>query len=812
MMLAAVLCCTTMMMAEPVSPSTARQIAAKFLQGKGATLKNEAMRAPRRAMGLGTDNQEQTEACPYYVFNAKASKGFVIVSGDDCVGDNLVLGYTDQGSFDADAIPSNMQWWLDEMASQIAEMSRLGVKARALALHDDVAPLVTARWDQGKNIFDPQNPYNAFCPETDGKLCLTGCMATALSQVLYYYRWPQGEISGELPAYTMYNGRVMEALPATTFNWDDMVDDYGQPTTEVQQLAVAELMRYCGQLIQMDYTPQVSNGIEYDVDMLVNLFGYDQGVYTAISKNYTVSGWDELVYNELKEGRPVVYTGQSTGGGHAFVVNGYEVREGSGYYYVNWGWGGEANGFYKISLLNPDLSGAGGSSTKDGYSRDQQAIIGLQPAKAPISNYGRYLTAIGWDVVDEGKPHVFSALNTSYKPGIFDIALAGQNADGTVDYSLLVGKTTSELEGYSFADLYNGKRTGLAVFQLPENVAEGLAPGSHKMVFVNREVGTDAPWKPLYGPNCCVELIIDDNGQPTDTIYHPVPQLTCMSRYIKINGLKQRGLRLEVSLPITNNSTDDYIGGLECAVYPVQSNELKEIVYVARTGIMIEAGGTAEVSFSLSTPQAGNYVLVITCNGDDLKGTQLTNVKQSKGYIGHKSISVDELAFRCQSVAYNERTDVEGNPAYCLDVTMYNGTALDYDAALMARLYKRDDEGVYKYYEFPNTPSLYTQIKLNAYSQLSTFIRLPEPLEPGEYYLPLYIANDFQSFVMSDYFVFAAGIIEVNSTVGIEEVGNGQLATDNDQAPWFSLDGHKFNSRPSTKGVYIHEGKKYIIK
>ena len=93
-------CTTTMMMAEPVSPSTARQIAAKFLQGKGVTLKNEAMRAPRRAMGLGTDNQEQTEACPYYVFNAKASKGFVIVSGDDCVGDNLVLGYTDQGSLD----------------------------------------------------------------------------------------------------------------------------------------------------------------------------------------------------------------------------------------------------------------------------------------------------------------------------------------------------------------------------------------------------------------------------------------------------------------------------------------------------------------------------------------------------------------------------------------------------------------------------------------------------------------------------------------------------------------------------------------
>ena len=127
MTLAAVLCCAMTMMAEPVSPTTARQAAAQFLQHKGATLKSEAMRAPHRAMGQAADDESVTEASPYYVFNASNDKGFVIVSGDDCVGDDLVLGYTAQGSFHADAVPATLQGWLDDMAERIALASRQGM-------------------------------------------------------------------------------------------------------------------------------------------------------------------------------------------------------------------------------------------------------------------------------------------------------------------------------------------------------------------------------------------------------------------------------------------------------------------------------------------------------------------------------------------------------------------------------------------------------------------------------------------------------------------------------------------------------------
>ena len=413
--LAAVLCCVMTMMAEPVSPNVAKQAAAKFLQANGTSLESEYMQA--RGMSRSKVSGKLAEASPYYVFNATDSRGFVIVSGDDCVGDNLVLGYTLQGSFSEDNVPDNMKWWLDEMASQISELSSRGARATMVPLHQDIAPMVTAKWNQ--NV-----PYNAFCPETDGKQCLTGCMATALAQVMYYHRWPQEPIAYALPAYTMKTGRVIDGLPVTTFDWDNMVDDYkNTTTTEEQQTAVATLMRYCGQSVQMDYTPTLSLGAYYDTDLLVNCFGYDPGVYWARYGNYSVSSWDELLYNELREGRPLIYAGTSSAGGHAFVLDGYEVQNGEGYYSVNWGWGGDENGFYKINLLSPYKTTSGVTDVMKGFSLFQRALIGLQPRKDPSAEFHRYLSSFAWDIQDEDIEHEFVMVNPSYRPGTFSIGL-----------------------------------------------------------------------------------------------------------------------------------------------------------------------------------------------------------------------------------------------------------------------------------------------------------------------------------------------------------------------------------------------------
>ena len=802
MTLAAVLCCAMTMMAEPVSPEAARQAAAKFLNKKGVSLKSEAMRAKNRAMGCNTDSETQTQASPYYVFNATASQGFVVVSGDDCVGDNLVLGYTAQGSFDAEAIPDNLQWWLDETAAQISTLSQLGVKAKRVALHNDIAPLLTTRWNQGF-------PYNAFCPVTDDKLCLTGCMATALAQVMYYHRWPQGPMAEELPAYTMENGRVIDGLPVTTFDWDNMVDDYSKSTTEAQQAAVATLMRYCGQLIQMDYTPQLSNGSFYDIDLLVNSFGYAPGACFAFAAQYTVSGWDELLYNELREGRPLVYGGQSTGGGHAFVIDGYEVRDGEGYYSVNWGWAGAGNGFYKINLLNPDTSGAGGSTTKDGYSINQRALIGLQPQQGASEGYYRYLNSFMWDTADDDVDHLFVLLNPSYLPGTFTIGMAELGDDGTPDVSRICAFKDYEFTGFRNADL---EHNGTLALPLTNDLFGNLTSGRHNLVFVNREAGTNAPWRPVFGPNCYIEVNIGETGEVASVTVHPQPQLTAPASDIKIEGLKQRGISQTITATIQNTGTEDFVGSVDCGIYYVEDGELKALVGVVKTGAMVEAGGSSDIFFNASVPYDGKYVFLLTKQGEDedMTGSKLADIAQAPGYLGHQTVTFDELAFFCQYAEYNERNDEKGNPAYYLDLIIANGTPMDYDAVVLAKFYKANTEGGYDPVVFPEQPDIYTDLQLNSNMWRAVSIRLAEALESGEYSLELYIANDFHSRYPQDYFIFASGPITVASTTGIEML-NEDSGTLNDNS-WYTLDGRRLSGKPTAKGLYIHKGKAHIVK
>ena len=808
-LMAAILCCamTTTMMAEPVSPETARQAAAKFLNKKGVSLKSEAMRAKNRAMGH-SDSGEQTEASPYYVFNATASQGFVVVSGDDCVGGNLVLGYTSQGSFDAEAIPDNLQWWLDVTANQISTLSRLGVKARTVALHNDVAPMVTARWDQGF-------PYNAFCPMTDGKQCITGCMATALSQVMYYHRWPQGPIAEELPAYTMANGRVIDGLPVTSFDWDNMVDDYTKNTTEAQQVAVATLMRYCGQVIQMDYTPQLSNGYFYDLDLIVNSFGYDPGVYLARADEYTVSGWDELIYNELREGRPMVYIGQSTGGGHAFVIDGYEVRDGAGYYDVNWGWTGRGNGFFRINLLNPDTSGSGGSTTKDGYNYKQAALIGLQPQKGSSEGNYRYLSSVMWDAADGDIEHAFVMINSSYRPGTFTVALAERNDDGTPDLDRISNSKDYDFTSYSSANIATGENCGTLVLPLTSDLFGNLTPGRHKLMFVNREAGTSASWRPVFGPSSYIEVNIGETGEVTETIIHPMqPQLAAAASDIKIEGLKQWGIAQNVTATIQNTGTEDFIGSVECGIYYVEDGVLKVLKRVFQTGLMVEAGGTSDIFYGLSVPHAGEFVFLLTKGGDgkDISGSKVADITQAPGYIGHKSVTFDILNFYLLDMQYAERNDDQGNPAYYLDLIIANDTPMDYDAVVLAEFYKLNAGGGYDPVVFPAQPNIYENFQLGSNMRKDLSIRLAEALEPGEYGINLLIANDFHSRIPNDYFVFAAGPLTVTPPTSIRSIDDGQFTMDNEAGAWYDLNGRRLSGKPTAKGLYIVNGRKVVIK
>jgi len=792
----AVLCFATTLTAETVSPSAARQVAAQFLKAQGATLTDNAAK-PHHSRRIAAHGN----APVYYIFNADAAQGFVVVSGDDCVGDNLVLGYTKQGSFSTDNVPDNLQWWLDATAENIARLSSLNIQAPSVPTHDDIAPMVTAKWDQSF-------PYNVYCPVVSGRSSVTGCMATALAQVMYYHRWPQTE-TATLPAYTMSSGMLVKGLPSTTFNWDDMQDKYSNQSTNEQMAAVAVLMRYCGQSVQMEYTPNVSNGICYDLDLLVNAFGYDPGVYSAFADNYTVSGWDALIYNELREKRPLVYCGHSTGGGHAFVIDGYEVKDGEGYYNVNWGWDGSCDGFYKINLLNPSSSGSGGSTTKDGYCRRQQALIGLQPCLDPSRKFYRYLSGLEWNTPSIDGPKCY-VLNQSYRDATFDIALVGRNSDGAPDFSDVRLTDVLELKGFSYAAILKDQSDGFIDWVLDEETKEaissGLAPGHHNYMYVNKENGVEgALWKPIFGPNNYIEVVIGSTGQLEQMIVHPQPQLSSSSDELKLEGIKQRGLALTACATIHNASTDDYVGSVLLDMYRLEDGVLHGPVVKTQTGIMIEGSGTTQVFTNVSAPTTGDYIILLTTNeGANADGISLNEIENVPNYLAHKRESFDELEFVCKKIDYEERADEDGDSLYSIKVVLDNGTPLDYDAALFINVYKRNDADEYDAVDFPSL--VYSMSHIPSYTCDTVSVSLPFALTPGDYVVELNIANDFNSRVVSSYFVFDAVPVSITST-GIIGIKN-ERQTDS----WYDLSGRRLNKKPTQKGIYLRNDQKVLVK
>ena len=362
--------------AAPITSTQASEKAMAFLYGNSA-MKFSA--APITMVPSGEGIQ------PFYVFNIGTDDGFVIVSGDDAA--YPVLGYARSGHFDEDNLPANMKSWLDGYAHELERIQELNLPARRCAgaeskVRENVAPLVTSKWNQNR-------PYNNHCPlsKNGSSHRPTGCVATAMAQVMYYHKWPVAATAA-IPGYS-YKDEVAwggdgsikteEALPPTVFDWDSMLDSYDNETMydEKSAFAVAELMNYVGHGVQMSYGVKASGAFSDDIPVaLVRYFGYKNTARLILREDYSSQeAWDEVIYREVSAHRPVVYSGITMfGSGHQFVCDGYE----NGYFHINWGWAGVSDGFFKLEVLDPQNQGIGGAGSGSSFSEAQTAVIGVQ--------------------------------------------------------------------------------------------------------------------------------------------------------------------------------------------------------------------------------------------------------------------------------------------------------------------------------------------------------------------------------------------------------------------------------------------------
>ena len=358
-----------------VNPGQALEMAKNFMKGKTFGFDQKMM-----------DNEASDRG--YYAFNAEEG-GFVLVCADDRAY-KPIIAYSESGSFNYNELPDYIKEFFDDLTGQIQALTDADkpMKVSDGRVYDgQVGPLIQTKWNQGK-------PFNNLCPMKNGERCVTGCVATALAQIMYYWKFPARGNGTATYTWRYDFSTLTQNLSHSTFDYPNMLpsyvdDDYSYIGTDAQQHAVAVLMRDCGYALSMDYgvggKVDSGSGANCTVEDLVYTFGFDPGAKKYWRADGTLSNkeWDALIKSELDAGRPIMYSGRTTESGHMFICDGYNS---SGYFHFNLGWGGWKDSFYATT----SISNSGGN----GFNSNQAMIVGIKPgtgtppATIPAFNLG----------------------------------------------------------------------------------------------------------------------------------------------------------------------------------------------------------------------------------------------------------------------------------------------------------------------------------------------------------------------------------------------------------------------------------------
>lgn len=426
-----------------VSPEDAAVVANHFMnvapaQANGIRKAAPVKRMVRKAMNTTTAEPQ------YYLYENADGEGWVIIAANDAV--TPVLAYSETGHFRTDNMPANLKKWMGKYDTFIqrvetdglvaaketqAEWKALRQSARKAKATPIVGPLIQTKWDQDE-------PYNQLCPGTgtfgpNSTKAATGCVATAMAQVMNYWQWPkkgtgrhsylpldptepyvtddEGNFVTDgdgnyIPQYSsIYTDSLSADFGNTTYDWANMTNSYSYSSTPAQKTAVATLMYHCGVATEMAYgsydddgsgTYTGNYGDEEDTQCAENAlwrhFGYNKdSIVSYMRDGYEYEGWtyyekwsDEdwtaMLKAELDKHHPIMYDGagyddegESTGG-HSFICDGYDSDD---KFHFNWGWSGTNDGFFALDNLVPESGGTGGGSYD--FNDEQAVIIGIVP-------------------------------------------------------------------------------------------------------------------------------------------------------------------------------------------------------------------------------------------------------------------------------------------------------------------------------------------------------------------------------------------------------------------------------------------------
>ena len=614
-------------LAERVSQEDAALVANNFMN-VGNTVSG-VQKAPAKKMVLkkaATASENQ-----YYVYENANGEGWVMVAANDVV--SPILAYSNTGTFRTDNQPVNVRTWLgkydkfitkieadgaaqdEEVAAEWSALKKGVRKAKGDAI---VGPLVKTTWDQ-------DDPYWTLTPNGSGSIgkAYTGCVATAMAQVMNYWQWPkQGtgshtyqpimQLDDDGDGYPdrdtiIYPGYLTANFDETTYDWDNMLNKYTSSATNDQKNAVATLMFHCGVSVEMMYGDDNYGGsgaytgnygdwtdptcaqnafptyFGYKKDGLVSYmrdgFSYEGTTYY---EKWTDEEWTAMVKEELDKKHPIMYGGAGDKGGHSFICDGYDD---SNYFHFNWGWSGQNDGYYKLSSLKPGSGGAGGGGYD--FSQDQDVIIGIVPDKEWPE------VIVTWSVAG-------STNQVTYHE---NDALVLPNAPTCEDGKVFVGWTMqSSVDGSKPTDLFTSAAG--------KTVSEAV---TYYAVFADKEEGSSTPSEVA---SVTFKTSDSDSNQAVTNISSIVSQSTgiasseCTKVYQGKEGAKLGASKTAGSMTLTLSST-----------YTVSKVVVNASQFGTDTGkLTVTAGSTqlgskspvSNLEFVAGTPVETNTITIAT--------------------------------------------------------------------------------------------------------------------------------------------------------------------------------------------------------
>ena len=474
----ACLSATSLFVGATTDVNTARSTASNYLKHYASNTPG-SLRAPAIAdikLAYAETSAIDSNSHTYYAFNIDGG-GFIIVAGEDRA--YPVLGYSDQGHLDYNNLPDNfkalMRGYKEEIEYLQAHPELNITPAVRSSRGTGVAPLTKSTWGQ-------EMPYYLQCPVYNGEYCVVGCVATAMAQVMYYWRYPAS--CDELSSYYCYEiGQTIPALPSTSFDYNKMLPSYChwdwdlneliQDTyTDAQAQEVAKLGRYCGQAVDMSYSPEGSGAYTFSQLSAMKDFGYsseavdvEKNGWWGLGENYTTEEWEAMIKEELDLRRPILYSANDpAAGGHAFICDGYNSE---GLFHFNFGWYGTCDGWYVSTALN--------MTHRDGealhFNSSHEMLLGVVPPTYCV------IQTDGLDVTNEllvlGESMTINATNVNILTTNNNVNLmfSLNDADGR-------RKATSNAVNVVCADFEQGSAVS-STLTLPST----LASGSYKFQF-----------------------------------------------------------------------------------------------------------------------------------------------------------------------------------------------------------------------------------------------------------------------------------------------------------------------------------------